>query len=151
IEVYCDSSDPRFAADFLNTLADEYREQSLEVRWNSAEHVTSWLTEQLRGLRSSLEASQAKLDAYTRSTGVLSLPARDALVAQGLGQVQQELLSAQADRVAKQSRYELATSPTESVPEMLDDPTLRDYETKLVELRRHYAELSYSLTPAHPQ
>jgi len=152
IEVYCDSSNPKFAADFVNTLADEYRQQSLEVRWNSAEHVTDWLTEQLRGLKSNLEASEARLNAYTRSAGILSIAERDTLVGQRLSELQQELLRAQTDRVTKQSRYELvATSPADSLPEILDDGSLRDYQSKLVELRRQYAELTYSLTPEHPQ
>jgi capsular exopolysaccharide synthesis family protein len=73
-------------------------------------------------------------------------------VTQKLDQIQQELMRAQADRVAKQSKYELvATSPPDSLPDIIDDVILRDYQNRFVELRRQYAELTSALTPAHPQ
>jgi len=37
----------------------------------------------------------------------------------------------------------------DSVPEMLEDPTMREYRQKLTELQRQYAELSATLTPEH--
>lgn len=152
IEVYCDGTDPQFAADFCNTLAAEYLQQSLEVRWNSAQRVTNWLTEQLAGLKKTLEGSEEKLNQFTRSTGMISALDRDNVPAQRLTQLQDEMLRAQADRVVKQSKFELlSSSPPESLPEVLDDVSLRDYQMRLVDLRRQYAELSASLTANHPQ
>jgi polysaccharide biosynthesis transport protein len=152
IEVYCDGIDPQFAADFCNTLATEYLQQSLEVRWNSAERVTNWLTEQLAGMKKNLEGSEDKLNQFTRSMGMISASDRDNVAALRLTQLQDEMLRAQADRVMKQSKFELlSTSARESLPEVLDDVSLRDYQMRFVELRRQYAELSASLTANHPQ
>jgi capsular exopolysaccharide synthesis family protein len=124
----------------------------LEVRWNSAQRVTNWLTEQLTGLKKNLEASEERLNVFTRSTGVLSSSDKDNAAALRLTQLQDEMVRAQADRVMKQSRFELASSsPPESLPEVLDDPSLRDYQMRFVDLRRQYAELSSSLTANHPQ
>jgi Mrp family chromosome partitioning ATPase len=68
-----------------------------------------------------------------------------------LRQLQEELSRAHADRVAKQSVYESASNaPPESLPEVLDDKTLGEYQVRLTDLRRQLAELSSSLTPAHP-
>lgn len=151
LEVFCDSTDPQFAADFVNTLSAEFIQQNLEARWNSAQHVTDWLTEQLRGLKTQMEASEERLNAYIRSAGLIASSDKDNVVTQKLDQLQQELLRAQADRVAKQSRYELATTtPPDSLPDVLDDISLRDYQIRFVELRRQYAELTSALTPAHP-
>src|SRR5665811_1580874 len=62
-----------------------------------------------------------------------------------------ELSRAQADRVTRQSQYEMATTAsTDSLPEVLDDPTLKDYHVKLTYLRRQLAERSSVLTPSHP-
>jgi succinoglycan biosynthesis transport protein ExoP len=152
IEVYCDATNPQFAADFCNTLANEFLQQSLEVRWNSAQRVTNWLTEQLAGLKETLQRSEEKLNAFQRSTGVLSGTGKDNIATQRLQQLEEETFRAQADRVSKQSKYELARSePAENLPEVLDDPSLRDYQGRYVDLRRQYAELSSALTPSHPQ
>src|SRR5205807_2159405 len=67
-----------------------------------------------------------------------------------LRQLQAELTKAQSDRAAKQSKFEQANSaPVESLPEVLDDVSLRDSQIKLTDLRRQRAELTMALTPAH--
>jgi succinoglycan biosynthesis transport protein ExoP len=76
---------------------------------------------------------------------------KDNVAEEKLRQLQEELSKAQVDRVARQSTYELVSSASpESLPEVLDDATLKDYQVKLTDLRRQLAELSSSLTPGHP-
>jgi capsular exopolysaccharide synthesis family protein len=76
---------------------------------------------------------------------------KDNIAEEKLRQLQEELSKAQADRVGTQSKYELvSTAPPESLPEVLDDKTLGEYQVKLTDLRRQLAELSSSLTAAHP-
>ena len=67
-----------------------------------------------------------------------------------LKELQDELDKAQADRVDKQAKFEEAKSkPAESLPETIDDPTLREYSLKLTDLHRQFVELSATLTPEH--
>src|SRR5436309_3466143 len=67
-----------------------------------------------------------------------------------LRQLQQDLLKAQSDRVATQSKYELISSaPIDSLPQVVDDTNLHEYQNKMAELRRQYAEFSVALTPEH--
>ena len=52
--------------------------------------------------------------------------------------------------MAKQSRYELATSsPVDSLPEILDDGTLRGLRDQLTALRKDRAQLTATLMPDH--
>jgi capsular exopolysaccharide synthesis family protein len=67
-----------------------------------------------------------------------------------LRQLEDELSKAQAIRLDRQSKLELAShASVDSLPEILDDPTIRDYTIKLTDLRRQYAELNATYTPAH--
>jgi uncharacterized protein involved in exopolysaccharide biosynthesis len=69
-----------------------------------------------------------------------------------LGQLQAELSHAQADRIQKEAKYNLTgSSSTESLPEVLDNGPLGQYQVKLADLRRELALLTSSLTPAHPK
>ena len=43
-----------------------------------------------------------------------------------------------------------ANGAPEALPQVLDDTTLRDYQVKLADLERQYAELNSMYTPAHP-
>lgn len=54
----------------------------------------------------------------------------------------------QADLASKRARYESASmAAPDALPEVLDDPSLREYQSKITELKRQLAELSSLLTP----
>lgn len=150
IELTVDSPDRHIATDFANTLATEYIDQNLESRWNTSQHTSEWLQKQLEGLKVKLERSEDQLQAYAHQTGLMYTGEKESVSEDRLRQLQQELLKAESDRVSKQSKYELSTSATpDSLPEVLDDATLKDLQSRLSDLRRQYADLSATLTPAH--
>jgi polysaccharide biosynthesis transport protein len=75
---------------------------------------------------------------------------RDSVSEAKLRELQQELSTAQADRITKQSRTEMARiSPADALPQVLDDPGLREVRSKILELRRQIAELSATYTPEY--
>ena len=158
VEILYDSKDPQLAADFLNALTTEFIQQNIEARWKTTQQTGDWLTHQMEDVRIKLEKSEDELQSYAHSTGLLFTSEKvgtqliEGNVAEDkLRQLQEELSKAHGDRVAKQSVYELVSSaPPESLPEVLDDKTLEDYQVKLTDLRRQLAELSAALTPAHP-
>jgi capsular exopolysaccharide synthesis family protein len=151
VDVLYESTDPNLAADVANALTAEYGRQNLQSRWQAAEKTGEWLTQQMEEIRTKLERSERQLQAYANSAGLIFTDEKDNIAEAKLRQLQDELSKAQAERVASQSRYELAsTASAESVPEVLDDSTLKEYRVKLTDLRRQLAELTASLTAAHP-
>ena len=151
VEIRYDSTDPQLAADFVNTLTAEFVQQNIESHWKTTQQTGEWLTRQMEDVRIKLEKSEDELQTYAQASGLLFTSEKDNVAEEKLRQLQEELSKAQADRVASQSKYELvSTAPPESLPEVLDDPTLKEYQVKLTDLRRQLAEISSSLTPAHP-
>ncbi len=159
VEVTCDSPIPQLAADFVNTLVGEFIDQDMEARLMTTEGTSRWLSRQLDDLKIKLEKSEDQLQAYAGSMGLQfttgdsdgkSTGQRENVADEKFRALQTELLKAQAERVATQSKYELVSSaPDESLPQVLDDANLRDYQLKLTELRRQFAEASVLLTPAN--
>ncbi len=151
VEILYDSTDPQLAADVVNAITSEFIQNNLEVRWKAAQQTGEWLAGQMQDVRVKLEKSEDQLQSYAQASGLLFTSEKNNVVEEKLRQLQEELSKAQADRIAKQSKYELAlTASPESLPEVLDDPTLKEYQVKLTDLRRQLAELSSSLTPTHP-
>jgi polysaccharide biosynthesis transport protein len=158
VDIAYDSEDPKFAADFVNALASEFIQQNIESRWKATEGTGEWLNRQIEDIRKNLEKSETELETYARTSGLLfttekvgSQLLEDNVADEKLRQLQAELSDAHATRVSKQSIYESASkAPPESLPEVLDDKTLGEYQVKLTDLRRQNAELSSSLTPANP-
>jgi len=151
VEIRYDSTDPQLAADFVNTLTAEFVQQNLESHYKTTQQTGEWLTHQMEDVRIKLEKSEDELQSYANASGLLFTSEKDNVAEEKLRQLQEELSKAQADRVNSQSRYELAsTASPESLPEVLDDATLKEYQVRLTDLRRQLAEISSSLTPAHP-
>jgi capsular exopolysaccharide synthesis family protein len=152
IEISCDSTDPRLAADFLNTLSRELIEQNLESRWKTTETTGEWLSRQMEGVRIKLEKSEDQMQDYARSTGLLFTSEKNNVAEEHLSQLQDELSKAQAERVARQSKLEIAASTApDALPDVLDDEALRAAQAKRNDLRRQLAELAASFTPEHPK
>jgi len=152
IEIQCDSVDPQLTAVFLNTLAHEYIEQSVERRWQTAQHTGEWLERQLDGIKIKLEKSEDQLQNYATAMNLVFTGDKDKtnVADERLSEIQKELSSAQAERISRQARYELASSGrSDSMAQVLDDSSLRLNDQKLSDLRRDLADATQSYGPAH--
>jgi uncharacterized protein involved in exopolysaccharide biosynthesis/Mrp family chromosome partitioning ATPase len=151
IEILYNSPDPQLAAEFANTLTAEFTQQNLEARWKSTQQTGEWLTRQMDDVRIKLEKSEDDLQSYASASGLLFTSEKDNVAEEKLRQLQEELSKAQADRAVAQSKFELASKASpDSLPEVLDDKTMGEYQVRLADLRRQLAELSSTLTLAHP-
>jgi polysaccharide biosynthesis transport protein len=157
IEVTADSPDPFVAALYVNTIADEYIAQTAAARTISSEKTSTWLRSQLQDLRARLEQAQSNLEAYAKESNLMFPESSDSTTGlsveqQRLEQLQEELSKAEADRVSKQSSYEQSQSQNpDSLPPVLDNGPIRDYQLKLADLRRQEAELTATLNLLHPK
>jgi len=150
VEIYAQSPDPAIAAKFVNMLEQEMIQQNLDARIESSQETGQWLAQQLADMRTRLEKSEDALQAYARNTGLLITGEKDNISEDKLREVQNELSHAQADRIIKQSRYEIASKSTpETLADVLSDATLRDYQTQITTLRRQLAEAEATYTPEH--
>ncbi|MCU1275611.1 MAG: lipopolysaccharide biosynthesis, partial [Bryobacterales bacterium] len=145
IQIVFVARDPQFTADFANTLAQEFIEQSVEARRRAAQQIQDWLSPQLEALRTKLGKSETALDAYARATGLMFTEGQQNLAQEKLKLLQDELSKAQGDRIAKESWYQLAA--TNKPESLMDDPAIRDYDAKIADLRRQQADLQSILTP----
>jgi polysaccharide biosynthesis transport protein len=149
VQVYFESRDPQFAADFANTLVSEFVEQSHQMRWESTKRTAEWLAAHLNEMKQNVEKGEAQLQAYARVSGLL-FSEKGNIAEEKLSQLQQEYSKAQVDRAEKQAKYETArTKPLESLPETLDDATIRELGAKLAGLRQEKALLTSQLTSEH--
>ena len=99
--------------------------------------------------RSKLEHSESALQTYAGKSGLIFTDDQDTNIAtEKLQQLQQQLTSLIADRVAKEARFELAEhSPPDSLPDVLGDDGLRTTQASAVDAQRKVADLTAVFTP----
>jgi len=148
IEATVESPDPRLAAHFLNTLAQEFIEQNQESRLVTTQHTGDWLNRELTDARDKLRQSEDAVQEYARNSGLVYTNETTNVATEKLQQYQQALSNATSDRISKQARFELAqSSPPDSLADILNDATLRDLQVKITDLKRQDAELSTVFNP----
>ena len=148
IEVSYNSPDPKLAADFPNTLVQEHMTRASTSDAETARQLREWLDRETADLNQKLARSENEMQHYAEGAGLVQTDSHDTVTQQQLGLLSQELGRAEADRMMKQSRSAIATSaPADVMPQVIDDPVLKDYQTKLTDLQQTSAKLQALLTP----
>jgi succinoglycan biosynthesis transport protein ExoP len=149
VELLCDSQDPKLAAQFCNTMADEYIKQNSEKREATLAQTESWLKSELDQTKAQLTLSEEKLAAAAKDSRVLGTE-NENLAQVKLQQLQGELSQAESEVVRKKSTYdEVKTLEAESPGATVVDGPGVQYKMKIEDLRRQLAELSATVTPDH--
>lgn len=150
MEATVDSTDPQLAADFANTLDEQFIDQNLEAREQVTERMGTWLGRELGDARAKLAQSEDALQAYAAKSGLIFTQNDSSLATEKLQQIQIALSAATADRIAKQSRFELAQhAPPDALPDVLDDTNYRLGQAKLNDLHSQVADLSAIYNPQY--
>jgi capsular exopolysaccharide synthesis family protein len=151
VEIRYDSPDPQLSADFVNTLIAEYVRLNVESHSKTGQQTGESLTSKMEDVRGKLEKSEEELQSYAKASDLLFNSSQNNVADEKLRQLQEELSKAQADRGITQSKYELISKASpESLPAVLDDQAFKEFQVKIADLRRQLAEMSSTLTPAHP-
>ncbi len=142
IELFFDAPNPSLAARGANIAASEFVDLNSEARSQLVQDTTDWLNKQAAELRAKLQGLNRQLQEFTAGSGLV-VGSRDYTPAQErLRQVQDAFTKAEADRAAKQARYEAAM---QAQGDVIADPqisgTLHQYQVDLQNLKRQQADL----------
>lgn len=150
IEIDCESTHPEVAANFVNTLASEYVQQSNQTRSQSQQRAASWLTSMLEEARIRFQEAETKLNEFNARSGAQYAGSSAPLSETKLQQLKMELASVQAERIAKQTRWEtIRNTAPEALPAILGGEALRASRTRWMELKSQLSALQLTLTPQH--
>jgi polysaccharide biosynthesis transport protein len=146
--------DPQVATDAVNTLAQLYIEQSLEMRYTTSTEATGWLSERAKEQLAKVEAAEKALQEYREREGLVNQEERQGLVEQRLEALNGAVLDARTDRMAKESLYNqiasLGPGQVESFPLVLGSEAVQALKAELAQLQREEARLAETLGDRHP-
>lgn len=150
LELFFDAPGPELAARGANLAASEVVSLNREARWQLAQDTTDWLNKQAADLRATLDNSNRELQLFARSTGLVFAGKQSTLAEDRMRQIQDSLAKAEADRAAKQARYEAArANPDALMSDALATGPLRQYQDSLQKLREELARLKTLYTPTN--
>jgi succinoglycan biosynthesis transport protein ExoP len=155
VDVSFVSPDPKFATLAINTLADSYVDQNLELRRQNMERSLEWLSQELARQKNLVEASERAMAQYREDQNALSLEDRQNIVIARLNQLNDAATRARANRAQKESLYRRLEGlgpnmSADSLPGILQNPFIQSLKTQLAELERRRAQLSERYGEKHP-
>lgn len=151
IELNYDAADPDRAAKGANLAANEFIEMNREARDNTILESTEWLNKQAADLRAKLEASNAQMQNFAHRSGLLFAGKDDTLAQSRMRQFEEALVHAEADRAAKQAKYETVTESGKLLTDSAIGGSLVPLETSLQAARSELSQLRTIYTANHPK
>jgi len=152
VEIRYSDPNPSLAANITNTIAATFIEQNVKSRYDSTMQAADWLSKQLADLQIKMESSQAKLVEYQKQHNIVGVDDKQNLTTEKLDELNKELIGAQADRIQKESLYQVATTGNpDTISAVLQDPILTSLRQRQTELQAQYALLSTEFGPGYPK
>ena len=150
IEIESESYSPELARQYVNTLAQEYIAQTSSSRSSVSQKTSQWIESQLEEAKAKVQDSGEKLRQFVQQSGMDFFPEQSTLADTQMKQLQGNASAAEADRIAKQAKWELIKStPVEKLPDVLTDGSMQALKAKITDLKMQIAQLTATLTPEH--
>jgi capsular exopolysaccharide synthesis family protein len=156
VNVSFQSTDPKFAAEAVNGLADEYVEQNLLLKQETTQNMLAWLEKELANQQSKVQESERSLAEYRDKQNALSLDDKQNIVVARLNQLNDAVITAKTRRVQRESIYNQVRSvpsgsPVDALPVVAQNASIQSLKGKLADLARQKAQLSERYGDKHPQ
>jgi chain length determinant protein EpsF len=155
IELSYSGPDAAFAAEVANAFAKAYVETSLELRVDPAREVSGFFAERTKQFRADLEAAQARLSAFQKRSGIISLDERLDVENARLQELSTQLVGLQAQSVDAAKRASSAEQSLReggaTLPEVQASTTIQTLKVELARLQARESDLEQRLGANHPQ
>ena len=146
------STSPELCRDISNSVAKAYIERGYKTRYQEGRRLQNWLDLQLEELQARSERAQQALLAYERKHNIARSEGRPDLVGEELHQLQNELLTTQAERIRKETAYHsIEAGELEALLFYSGNSPMAVVIRQRAELEGQLFELSTHYGPNHPR
>jgi len=150
IEIRYSNPSPQMAAQVANAIGNAYIEQNIRAKFDSTMQAANLLSKQLADLQIKMETSEAKAVEYQKQHNIIGIDDKTNLTTEKLNELSKELIDAQADRIHKDSIYQMAKSGSATALGLSQNGALSGLRQQQLDLQAQYAQLSTLFGPSYP-
>lgn len=156
ITVTVTSTSPETAARLADEVAEQYRVQQLEEKYDATRKATEWLQERVAGLREEVEEKERRVETFRAETGLLAAQG-STLTEQQIAFMTSQRGALQVDLDRARARYESmrrqidSGAGVEGLTEVIASPLINDLKTQRAVIMRRVAELETRVGDRHPE
>lgn len=136
-------TDPQFAADVTNAIADAYIQFSLRAHFSTTDQAREFLVGQIGTLKQEVAAIEARLQEYAEAKKILSVDNASNLTLKALQEIAEQRTGAETALTRAESALRAVTeSPPESLPEVMDSDLIARLRAEYATYEAQYSEKS---------
>lgn len=142
ILISCRSTDPKFAADAANAVAESYKNHSYKIRYEAVEDQALFMRKSLDDLQAKMERSSAALAAFQKDLNMVDPDEKNNITSSRVVQLNTEYTAAQADLIKKQvAATAAAAGSVEALEVSAQGDAIRKIEEKLADANQKFADV----------
>ncbi|MHC8314016.1 GumC family protein [Pseudomonas sp. LB3P31] len=157
IEIEVELPDPALAAATANALAQGFIDSQQDTSLKSSQNNTSWMNTRLVELRNNLRTAENKLQGYREEQGLVDVDGVATISANELQMTGNRMIDARRNRAEAESQFRQAQSLSNgdlsrlsSVPAVLSNPLIQQFQADLAKAQAKVEELSGRYGAKHP-
>jgi polysaccharide biosynthesis transport protein len=149
--------EPDKAATLANAFANEYIQNSLNIRLQDAARQSAWLNQRLSALGSQAEGADSAVARYKAANGIATLGSGGQTVTdQQIAEITSQVAAAESEAAAARSNLnaaqtQIANGGLDSVSNVLTSNVIADLRRQRTEVMRNAAEINTRYGPLHPE
>lgn len=152
VEMSYTSQSPYLAAEIVNTVAREFKNFSVEMRLQTTQQASDFLSDQIAGLSQELDEKNQELQRYSKEKDIFLLNPTESTAINELSQVRRAYTEARLERISKQTVYqELRDMDANTIPQFVDNPAIQQLKADYIRAKNDYNDIQKEYGPSHPQ
>lgn len=152
VEIRYRSGDPALGAEIVDKLVETYADEDLRTKFDRTMHVSTWLQDQLQGLKKEASDAQEHLVNYQKQHNIVGTDENSNLTIQTLQNLSSSFDEAEADRILKEARMrDFDRLDPNSIAATGENPSLTALRTQLAALQTQRAQLALKYGRNHPK
>lgn len=151
LEVNFEGPDPELAASIANAFAAAYQATSIQLKVEPVKNASLYFNDQIRALRTELEAAQEKLSAYQQDQGISNAEGRFDVESVRLNELSAQLVTVQNQLMEAQSRRRQSQDAGGNAsPDVLSSPLIQNLKAAVAQAAAKFSQVSERYTSEHP-
>ncbi len=149
------SSNPAVAAKVVNSVAQAYIDELMEMQMQVSGYSIGWMTKKAEVQRKKLEESEQALHNYKKKHDIITIEDRLAVLPERLSDLSRSLTQAETRKKELAALYEqiknTPRSQLETIANLMNDASMAPLNQAILEAGQKISELSKKYGPKHPR
>jgi capsular exopolysaccharide synthesis family protein len=148
------SENPALAMEVVNSVAQAYINQLLDMRMAVSDYSITWMTKKADAQKEKLEKSEQAYQEYMRKQDIVTVEDKITLIPERLSDLTRRLTSAEAENKELKAVYDQIlrtdSSALETIPAISENAAVVAISHQILDAEQNISELSKKYGPKHP-